>query len=248
MDHHQILFYHPESDTTEVWQEESGRSNGIVIRKNLMVTCEASARSIAKYDLFEGPGSREVLVSTYLGDSLGSPNDIAIVGDRLYFSEFWIAGFHRTSGANRQIFRNRVYSWSLEHKTMDTLAFNFETPNGVAASPDGTLLYVGDIAKNMVYRASVADGIAGEVEPFVDLAPLGLQGPDGMAVAGDGRIFLALFRSGCLLVLNPDGTPIGTLPTGTLTTNCVFASDGKTLYITADHKLKRVVVPKPSSP
>jgi sugar lactone lactonase YvrE len=64
-----------------------------------------------------------------------------------------------------------------------------------------------------------------------------------MAIAKDGRIFLALYRSDRVLVLGPDGEAMGTLYTGPLTSNCIFAGDGKTLYITADKKLKRVVIP-----
>ena len=126
---------------------------------------------------------------------------------------------------------------------MDSLKFDFGTPNGVASSPDGSRLFVGDISTNMLYSSEIRNGKAGPLELLVDLEKLDLAGPDGMAVAEDGRIFLALFRSGGLLVLEPDGGPIGFLPTGPLSTNCIFASDGKTLYITADRKLKRIVVP-----
>ena len=136
-----------------------------------------------------------------------------------------------------------MYYYSLADGSMDTLDFIFERPNGVASSPDGSMLFVGDIAASKVYRAGLVNGEAGPVELFADLGALGLAGPDGMAVASDGRVFQALYRSQCLVVLDPDGEAVGTLPTGPLTSNCVFAADGKTLYITADKKLKRVTVP-----
>ena len=244
MENQKILHFDPDMDSTEVWQEESGRSNGLFIVRNLMYACEAGGRSVVGYDLFKGPASREVLASTFAGDSLGCPNDITQIGDHLYFSEFWIDGFHRNTGATREIFKNRVYSFSLADRKVDSLAFSFGTPNGVASSTDGNMLYVGDYSENKLYRAQVADGKVGPVELFFDLEDVELQGPDGMAVAQDGRIFLALYGSERLLVINPDGTPAGTLPTGPLTSNCVFAADGETLYITADRKLKRVIVPK----
>ena len=142
---------------------------------------------------------------------MGCPNDITLIGDKLYFSEFWIASFHNEPGDEREIFRNRVYEFSLIENKLD--------------------------------RARMNGGKAGPVHPFVDLDKMELEGPDGMAIAEDGRIFLALYRSGKLLVLNADGSPVGYLPTGPLTTNCIFAADGKTLYITADNKLKRIIIP-----
>ena len=174
---------------------------------------------------------------------MGCPNDITLIGDKLYFSEFWIASFHNEPGDEREIFRNRVYEFSLIENKLDSMEHHFGTPNGVASSTDGSLLFVGDIQSNKLYRAMMNGGKAGPVHPFVDLDTMELEGPDGMAIAEDGRIFLALYRSGKLLVLNPDGSPVGYLPTGPLTTNCIFAADGKTLYITADRKLKRVIIP-----
>jgi sugar lactone lactonase YvrE len=245
MDQQQILRFDPETGRTGVWNDRSGRSNGLLIKGNTLYACEASGRAVVKYALDQGPGSREVLATAYAGDRLGSPNDLAIIGQTLYFSEFWIEGFQIENGAPREIFSNRVYSLSPGKEETDSLAFQFDTPNGVAASPDGDQLYVGDIGSNKLFRGHVYGERIGKMQLVTDLGLLGLEGPDGMAIAGDGRIFLALYYSDCLLVLDPDGSPVGTLPTGPLTSNCIFAADGKTLYITADQKLKKVVVPPP---
>lgn len=126
---------------------------------------------------------------------------------------------------------------------MDSLAFHFETPNGVASSPDGKELYVTDFPTNKLYRAKIIKGVPGPMQLLTDLNKLDKSGLDGLTISRDGRIFQALFRTGQLLVLDVDGNALGYLPTGPLTTNCIFAEDGKTLYVTADHKLKRVIVP-----
>ena len=79
---------------------------------------------------------------------------------------------------------------------------------------------------------------------FCDLIEYGLGGPDGLTVNQYGYIFLALYgKAQEVLVISPTGKVLGTLPTGPLTSNCVFSGDGKTLYITANKKLLRVVVP-----
>jgi len=245
MDNQKILRFNPETEETEVWNPTSGRSNGLYISGNTLYACEASGRCVVSYNLESGPGSRSVVAATFRGDSLGSPNDLAIFGNKLYFSEFWIEGAPQGSGATRQIFTNRVYSVSLPGGEPDSLGFNFDIPNGVAVSPDGNKLFVAEFAGNKLYTGHRFGERMGRLRLLTDLEELGLQGPDGMAVAEDGRIFLALYRSDCLLVLHPDGSPAGILQTGPQTSNCVFAADGKTLYITADRKLKRVVVPPP---
>ena len=243
MDRKQILRFDPGTGTTEVWNDRSGRSNGLFIAEGTLYACEATGRSVVAYDLDRGPGSRRLLTSTFNGDSLGCPNDLAVIGKQLYFSEFWIEGFHEGSGARRQIHHNRVYTLPLPGGDVDSLDFDFDTPNGVAASPDGNALFIGDFIRNKLYVGHRFGNRVGKLRLLTDLDNLGLEGPDGMAVAEDGRIFLALYGSDCLLVLNPDGSPVGILNTGPLTSNCVFAADGKTLYITADSKLKRVKVP-----
>jgi gluconolactonase len=243
MDNQKINKYDPKTERTTVWQEKSGKTNGLFILDQHLYGCEAGGRAVVEYDLNEGPGSRKVLASTFQKDKFGCPNDITVTGDMLYFSEFWIPSFHKETGEEREIFRNRVYAYSFKKKSLDSLDFNFEIPNGVASSPDGKLLFIGDHQANKLYRARLKKGKAGALEVFVDLDKLGLKGPDGMTIHKDGRIFLALYRSDKLLVLNPDGSPIGYLATGSLSSNCIFAADGKTLYITADRKLKRVIIP-----
>lgn len=243
MDRQQILRFDPETGKTEVWNDRSGRSNGLYIADGTLYACEASGRSVVQYDLARGPDSRTVLTATFNGNSLGSPNDLAVIDQHLYFSEFWIEGFYEEHSAARQIFNNRVYAVSMLDGTVDSLEFKFNTPNGIGASPDGDKLYVGDIGANKLFVGHRFGQRIGKLRLLTDLGKLGLEGPDGMAVAEDGRIFLALYRSDCLLVLNPDGSPEGILNTGPLTSNCIFAADGKTLYITADGKLKRVTVP-----
>jgi gluconolactonase len=243
MDKQNILRFDPLTGQTSVWQAKSGKTNGLYIMDGMLYGCEAAGRSIVRYDLEKGPASRKVLSSMYKGDSLGCPNDLTVIGKNLYFSEFWIESFHKETGATRQIFENRVYALNIKSMKLDSLDFDFDTPNGVASSPDGSHLFVGDISANRLYRSKVIKGKAGPMELFLDLDDLNLLGPDGMTIGADGRIFLALFRSDGLLVLEPDGSPIGFLATGPLTSNCIFAADDKTLYFTSERMLKRVVIP-----
>ncbi|WP_111708679.1 SMP-30/gluconolactonase/LRE family protein [Lutibacter citreus] len=242
MDNGKIIKFNPLTNNTKVWQNQSGRSNGLFIKNNYLYACEALGRSIVRYNLKLGPKSREVLVSTYKGDSLGSPNDITVTDQTIFFSEFWLQNIHKDTGTTRQIFQNRVYSFNMKNKHLDTLKFDFISPNGIAISPKGSRLFIGD-RSNKLYHAKIKKGKIGKLKLFADIGKMGFQSPDGMAIAKDGKVFLALYKSDLLLVLSSDGSAIGTISTGPLTSNCILAADGKTLYITADKKLKRVNVP-----
>jgi gluconolactonase len=228
MNNELILYFNPNSGSTSVWQNESRQSNGLYIHDIYLYACEEAGRSVVRYDLSIGPDSREVLVSKFQSDTLRSPNDLTIIVDDLIFSDFW---------------GGRTYSMSLNDYSLDTIPFNFKHPNGIAYSPDGEQLYVADFGTNKLYRAGVTNDRVGPMQLIVDLNNYGLSAPDGLAISKDGHIYLALFGSERMAVIEPDGSVIGYLATGPLTSNCVFAEDGKTLYITADKKLMRVVIP-----
>lgn len=245
MDASHILRYSPETGITEVWQGNSRCSNGLFIYNEHLYACEATGRSVVRYNLPEGPESRTILASDFQGNKLGSPNDLTIINNKLYFSEFYLRNrLQDLPDSEREIFLNRVYILSLDTHEMDTINYDFRMPNGVASSPCGKMLYIADIQGNSLYRVSLTGNSSEAVQLVIDITKhIDKAGPDGMAISEDGRIFLALFRAGMLLVLGQDGDVIGVLPTGPRTTNCVFADDKKTLYITAGGKLLQVVVP-----
>ena len=107
MDNELILRFNPATGNTTVWQEESRESNGLCIHKNYLYACEAGGRSVVRYDLSKGPGSREVLVNLFQGDTLVSPNDLTIIGNKLFFSDFG---------------GSRAYSMSLNGHSMDSIS------------------------------------------------------------------------------------------------------------------------------
>lgn len=246
MDNGYILVYSASTNTTNIWHDNSRKANGLMIHNNYLYACESESGAVVKYDLSQGPSSREVLTSTFRGDSLGSPNDLAIIGENLYFSEFWYNKSLKETGRKQEIFNSRIYKMSLKNNELDSIKFSFGITNGVARSSDGKFLFIADWKSNKLYKAEVRSGILEPMDLLTDIKKYEFGGPDGLTVNKDGFIFLALFgeKGNVLFVINPEGNVIGYLPTGKLTTNCVFAADDKTLYITANKKLMRVVVPE----
>jgi gluconolactonase len=103
-------------------------------------------------------------------------------------------------------------------------------PNGLAFSPDGATLYVAQSLTRKILACDYRDGALGEPRTVVKL-PAGM--PDGLCVAGDGRLVICGSVGGVLFVVDPSGDVLETIeaPEGSQPTNCCIGDDG-TLYVT----------------
>ncbi len=121
------------------------------------------------------------------------------------------------------------------------VADNIRNANGVALSPDGNLLYVGESTTDSILRYGVhRDGTLDERTPFADLDALAPTGqafrhtPDGIRSDADGHLFVALYNGGGLWVLDDQGRLQSSvaLP-GEHHSNLALSRDQKTVYATA---------------
>ena len=104
-------------------------------------------------------------------------------------------------------------------------------PNGLALTRNEDALIVNVSRTRLLHRYALrADGTVGPREPFCEL-PADGGGPDGMAVAEDGRYFVTHTGTGCLDVVSPEGSVLERIPAGgERLSNCAFWEDG--LYCT----------------
>lgn len=112
------------------------------------------------------------------------------------------------------------------------VASDIRLNNGLAFSPDGHTLYHSDSLRRTVFKYAVAaDGSLGAKVPFARV-PKG--GPDGLVVAADGSVWVALAGGGHgVVVFNQDGTESEfiEIPEPLCTSLCFGGDDLKTLYI-----------------
>jgi gluconolactonase len=103
-------------------------------------------------------------------------------------------------------------------------------PNGLAFAPDGTTLYVAQSLTRRILACDYRDGALGEPRTVIKL-PSGM--PDGLCVAGDGRLLICGSVGGAVFVVDPSGEVLDTIeaPEGSQPTNCCIGDDG-TLYVT----------------
>lgn len=116
--------------------------------------------------------------------------------------------------------------------TMRTVGDGVMLTNGLGFSPDGTRLYHSDSRSHVVRVYDVrGDGSVGGWRPFARIA--GDAIPDGLAVAEDGSVWVALADGGAVLVLEPDGAERARLPMPLpmVTSVCFGGDDLRDLYV-----------------
>lgn len=250
--------YDPKTGQTTVFREDSGGANGLAFMNDQLVVCEGKRRRVAGYDLEHHEPAW--IVARWDGKRFNSPNDLA-VSALLNEDGVWT----RTVLFTDPRYGNRD-DMELEHESIyfalstnqaesdpeklaaeATLAFEsthlaklnleLERPNGIAVCEQTFRLYVADNQARKIFTTPQALHEGNDKEEFADVSDLG--GPDGMTVDRAGRLYVAIFGKG-ILVLAPDGERLGFIDTGPRTSNCAFGADGQTLYITSDGKLKRI--------
>jgi xylono-1,5-lactonase len=107
--------------------------------------------------------------------------------------------------------------------------------NGVGVSPDGKLLYFSDTWHRCIWRFETREN--GDLENRDALIRFSTEqsgAPDGLAIAADGSVWVALAGAGCVSVVEPDGSERMRLPVPQLgvTSVCFGGRDLKSLFIT----------------
>ncbi|MCH9682141.1 MAG: SMP-30/gluconolactonase/LRE family protein [Deltaproteobacteria bacterium] len=236
--------YEPDVGTTMLRGPTGTFSNGRALDPaGLVVECQHGPQHVVR---IETDGSETVLASHWQGMPLNSPNDV-IVGDdgTVYFVDPTIGSWPQYGGVQHQPLGfsglYRIDPTGQLHLEDDTLS----EPTGIALSPDGSTLYVGDYGTGQLHHYPVeADGSVGTGAMLSTAA----QGADGMCLDVMGNIY----QSGefGLRVFRPDGTLWGTYVLPQLpSANCAFGGpDLTTLYVTADSSLFAIDVTIPGAP
>lgn len=170
-------------------------------------------------------GSAEIVANEYLGAPLNGANDL--VFDHygvLYFSDPWGSSLDNPVGGFYRLFPDR---------RLDRIDTGLAFPNGVAVSADGSAVYLAETQRNRILRYRInADGSIGRREHFADVEPP--SGPDGMAFAANGDLYVAHYGGGRVDVFDPTGKQVDAIPVpGAKVTNVAFGGpDNRTLVIT----------------
>ena len=223
----------------DVWREPTGNSNGLTLdREGRLISCEHTGRRVSRT---EADGSIVTLADHYQGKRLNSPNDVVVKSDgTIYFTDppYGIEPQEREQSCNG------LYRILIDG-TMELLVDDFDRPNGLAFSPDESVLYVDDSPRRHVRAFDVEiDGQLTNSRIFADMDHPQPGSPDGMKIDEEGHLFVTGATG--IWVFEPDGTHLGVIVTPERPANCAWGDvDRQSLYITARTSLYRIRVKIP---
>ncbi len=240
------IYLDPSGYTGYAPNEKKTGGNGLILdpQGNLLIA-QHGDRRIAKVNApLSDPKGFETVIDTYQGNRFHSPNDLILSasGD-LYFTD----PPYGLSGDNdplREMDVNGVYRKSVDG-SVSLLINSLSRPNGLALSPDESVLYVAnsDPKKNLWMAYDMVNGELKNERVFFDATSMTRPGyADGMKIHSKGYVFAT--GPGGVLVFSPEGTHLGTILTESRTANCTFNEDESALYMTSHGFLTRIKLKK----
>ena len=219
-----------ESHRISVVRAESNMANGMTLDPSgRLLVCEQGTKScaaqISRFD--SSSGHLETVLGSYEGKPLNSPNDVVVKSDgTIWFTDpsyGWLQGFRRSPALP-----DSVYRFDPLTGDVDCVARSFDHPNGLAFSPDESVLYVGDSGEPHHVKAfDVVDCRRLENERiFAEIQP---GSPDGLKTDAAGHVYVS--SSAGVQVFDPDGMPLDLIP---VRDSVNFAFAGDALLITND--------------
>jgi gluconolactonase len=204
-----------------VVRQPSNMANGMTLdREGRLLVCEQGTRSspaaISRLDLRSG--ARESLVEQWFHLPFNSPNDVVVKSDgTIWFTDpsyGFLQGFKP-----EPLLGDFVYRFDPAAGSLDVVADSFNKPNGLAFSPDESVLYVNDSAAIQT-PGSYHPALPHHILAFDVRGGAHLTGgrlfavvtpgvPDGLKVDADGRVYSS--SADGLKVYNPAGGLIGAI-------------------------------------
>ena len=226
-----------------VFQEPTNFANGLTRDiQGRLIACDRTPRVVRH----EPDGSLTVIANSYQGKSLNRPNDVVVKSDgSIYFTD------PGAPAPEYQLDFAGVYRVSADLGTITLLVRDFITPNGLAFSPDESVLYINDSRRGHIRAFDMQPN--GTLALATDRVLCDLRGdrpgvPDGMKVDVEGNVYCG--GSGGIWVIGPSGQHLGTIVHGAeATTNVAFGGDDwKTLYFTTRNEVGSIDLNIPGIP
>ncbi|MEJ4045838.1 SMP-30/gluconolactonase/LRE family protein [Erwinia sp. SLM-02] len=229
----------------EVWRAPSHFANGNARdAEGRVISCEHGRRGISRT---EHDGSVTMLVEKVDGRRFNSPNDVVVRSDgTIWFTDppYGITSDDEGYHAHSQVIGCYLYCFDPASGKLTIAASDLQRPNGLAFSPDESLMYVADMSvidfptlgrrELRVYQVE-GDRLSNG-RWFTEVAP-GI--PDGFCVDRQGNVWCSCADG--VIAFDSRGNRIGKIPLPECVSNCTFGGpDGDELYITATRSLYRV--------
>jgi len=221
-----------------LFKDKTNEANGTTRDlQGRLIACEHLTRRVTRT---EPDGSITVVANSFQGKRLLRPNDVIVKSDgAIYFTD----PGGPLAPEQWDVTVNGVYRVSADLGSMSLLVEDMVGPNGLAFSPDESVLYVDDSRRRHVRAFDMLPNgtLAKQTSRvFADLGGAEPGVPDGMKVDSAGNVYVG--GAGGLYILDSKGKRLGRIVHGQpATTNIAFGGDDwKTLYFTTRGTLNMV--------
>jgi len=243
-----VLRWEEETGQVSIFRKPSGNANGHTRdRQGRIIACEHGGRRVIRY---EYDGAITVIADSYQGKRLNSPNDVVVKSDgSIWFTDppFGIGGFYEGEKHTPELPHTNVYRVDGQTGAITLVADDVDHPNGLAFSPDESILYV--VESRSEPRNILAYDVAGATLSNRRVHIRGEPGetPDGFRVDVDGNLWCGWGMGGPgmdgVKVFNAAGAPIGFIDLPERCANVCFGGRYRNrLFMTAAHSLYSLYV------
>jgi gluconolactonase len=219
-------------------------ANGMTLAHDgRLIVCEqGTTRTAARISVLDrGTGHAEAIATGWGDSPFNSPNDVVVRSDgTIWFTDpsyGQLQGFKAGPAAG-----DHVYRYDPRTRSTTVVADDFDKPNGLAFSPDGSVLYIGDSGANHepgTFEPARPHHIrefdvtaAGTLERGRVFAVIHPGFPDGIKVDVEGRVYSSAFDG--VHVFAPEGFLLGKIRLPGAVNFTFGGRDRNILFITAD--------------
>lgn len=235
-----------------VWRDGVDFTNGHVLeRDGSLLHCSHGQRAIVRTRL--GPQGEplgdEVVVDRYQGRRLNSPNDVVVKSDgSIWFTDppYGIVSDREGHRAPSELGAHFVFRYCPTSGQLHIVSDALQEPNGLAFSPDESVLYVSDTSAALrtdgsghhhIMAFDVHEGTQLQRPRIFAVVNPGLA--DGFRVDQQGFVYTSSQNG--VQVYHPDGTLMGHIPVPETVGNLCFGGPaGDELFICASTSLYRI--------
>jgi gluconolactonase len=193
-----------------------------------LLVCEQDPAAVTLLD--PATGEVEILVSSWRGRSLNSPNDVVRKSDgTVWFTDpsyGHVQGFRPEPEVGEFVYRHDPRSGRLT-----VVADSFDKPNGLAFSPDESVLYVSDNGgpHHILAFDVVGERRLGPGHPFA----IGTRGhPDGLKVDAAGNVYAS--SAGGIQIFDTSGALVDEIDLPGAVNFTFGGPHSDVLYVTTD--------------
>lgn len=200
-----------------------------------LLTAETTGRRVS---ITEANGEVKTLVGSYQGKPLNSPNDLVVKRDgTVWFTD---PSYGCLQFPQECYLPNNVYRFDPASGELSVVVEGLQMPNGIAFSPDESILYVIDSGaiqapmtyyeknNHAIFAFDVVEGKKVRNQRLFAVVSPGF--PDGMRLDKEGNVYVGAYNG--VHVINPGGKVIGKILLPKQTANlCFGGKDNNILFI-----------------